>query len=82
MPASQAKVAIPGKRQVRITLPNPRSEKVRRRVANSVARLKPIPGSPTRSDGSRPCLNLTSVRRGDVVTVAVAVPCENSTHLL
>ncbi len=39
MPASQAKVAIPGKRQVRITLPNPRSEKVRRRVANSVARL-------------------------------------------
>ena len=39
MPASQAKVAIPGKRQVHITLPNPRSEKVRRRVANSVARL-------------------------------------------
>ena len=39
MPASQAKVAIPGKRQVRITLPNPRSEKVRKRVANSVARL-------------------------------------------
>lgn len=39
MPASQAKVVIPGKRQVRITLPNPRSEKVRRRVANSVARL-------------------------------------------
>ena len=39
MPASQAKVAIPGKRQVRITLPNPHSEKVRRRVANSVARL-------------------------------------------
>ena len=39
MPASQAKVAIPGKRQVRITLPNPKSEKVRKRVANSVARL-------------------------------------------
>lgn len=39
MPTSQAKVAIPGKRQVRITLPNPRSEKVQRRVANSVARL-------------------------------------------
>ena len=39
MPTSQAKVAIPGKRQVRITLPNPRSDKVRRRVANSVARL-------------------------------------------
>ncbi len=39
MPVSRTKVAIPGKRQVRITLPNPRSEKVRRRVANSVARL-------------------------------------------
>ena len=39
MPVSRAKVAIPGKRQVRITLPNPRSEKVRKRVANSVARL-------------------------------------------
>ena len=39
MTASQEKVAIPGKRQVRITLPNPRSEKVRRRIANSVARL-------------------------------------------
>ena len=39
MPVSQAKAAIPGKRQVRMTLPNPRSEKVRRRVANSVARL-------------------------------------------
>ena len=39
MPVSRAKVAISGKRQVRITLPNPRSEKVRRRVANSVARL-------------------------------------------
>ena len=39
MPASQAKVAIPDKRQVRITLPNPRSEKVRRRAANSVSRL-------------------------------------------
>ncbi len=33
MPVSRAK------RQVRMTLPNPRSEKVRRRVANSVARL-------------------------------------------
>ena len=39
MPVSRAKVAIPGKRQVRITLPNPRSEKVRKRVANSVTRL-------------------------------------------
>ena len=39
MPVSQTKVAIPSKRQVRMTLPNPRSEKVRRRVANSVARL-------------------------------------------
>ena len=39
MPVSLTKVVIPGKRQVRITLPNPRSEKVRRRVANSVARL-------------------------------------------
>ena len=39
MPVSRAKVAIPGKRQVRMTLPNPQSEKVRRRVANSVARL-------------------------------------------
>lgn len=39
MPVSRTKVVIPGKRQVRITLPNPRSEKVRRRVANSVARL-------------------------------------------
>ena len=39
MPVSRAKVAIPGKRQVRITLPNPRSEKVRKRVASSVARL-------------------------------------------
>jgi len=39
MPVSRAKAAIPGKRQVRMTLPNPRSEKVRRRVANSVARL-------------------------------------------
>ena len=33
------RVPQPGKRQVRMTLPNPRSEKVRRRVANSVARL-------------------------------------------
>ena len=39
MPVSQTKVAIPSKRQVRMTLPNPRSEKVRRRVANSVTRL-------------------------------------------
>ena len=39
MPVSQAKVAIPSKRQVRMTLPNPRSKKVRRRVANSVGRL-------------------------------------------
>ena len=39
MPVSQAKVAIPCKRQVRMTLPNPRSEKVRRRVVNSVGRL-------------------------------------------
>ena len=39
MPVSQAKVAIPGKRQIRITLPNPRAEKVQRRVADSVARL-------------------------------------------
>ena len=39
MPVSQVKEAIPSKRQIRITLPNPRSEKVRRRVANSVARL-------------------------------------------
>ena len=39
MPVSQMKAAIPGKRQVRITLPNPRSERVRKRVANSVARL-------------------------------------------
>ena len=39
MPVSQAKVAILGKRQVRMTLPNPRSKKVRRRVANSVAHL-------------------------------------------
>jgi len=39
MPVSQVKAAISGKRQVRITLPNPRSEKVRQRVANSVARL-------------------------------------------
>ena len=39
MPVSRAKGPIPGKRQVRMTLPNPRSEKVQRRVANSVARL-------------------------------------------
>ena len=39
MPVSQVKEAIPSKRQIRITLPNPRSEKVRKRIANSVARL-------------------------------------------
>ena len=39
MPVSRTKVAIPGNRQVRMTLPNPRSEKVQRRVANSIARL-------------------------------------------
>ena len=39
MPVSRTKVAIPGNRQVRMTLSNPRSERVQRRVANSVARL-------------------------------------------
>jgi Antitoxin MazE-like len=58
-----------GLRELRLVVPDARSEAVRSRIAAQVALLNPTANA-TSSAGSKPCPNSMPMSRGDLVIVA------------